>query len=89
MRRGYSPQTYLDLVQLIRSIIPEVSLTSDFIAGFCGETEVWAEGLFQPYLGQCAFTDSRRRPNYILYTTLLNYTKNRCPELEPKTDVPS
>lgn len=39
MGRGYSRELYLDLVTQIREIIPNVSLTSDFIAGFCGETD--------------------------------------------------
>ncbi|KAL2348572.1 hypothetical protein Fmac_002572 [Flemingia macrophylla] len=39
MRRGYTREAYLDLVQKIRSIIPDVALSSDFICGFCGETE--------------------------------------------------
>ncbi|XP_028854521.1 mitochondrial tRNA methylthiotransferase CDK5RAP1 isoform X2 [Denticeps clupeoides] len=39
MRRGYTREAYLQLVENIRRIIPGVSLSSDFIAGFCGETE--------------------------------------------------
>lgn len=39
MRRGYTRESYLELVERIRKIIPGVSLSSDFIAGFCGETE--------------------------------------------------
>ncbi|XP_037535238.1 CDK5 regulatory subunit-associated protein 1 [Nematolebias whitei] len=39
MRRGYSREAYLNLVKNIRQIIPDVSLSSDFISGFCGETE--------------------------------------------------
>lgn len=39
MRRGYTREAYIDLVHHIRDIIPEVALSSDFIAGFCGETE--------------------------------------------------
>lgn len=39
MRRGYTREAYLTLVDKIRTIIPGVSLSSDFIAGFCGETE--------------------------------------------------
>uniref|UniRef100_W8AWW6 CDK5RAP1-like protein n=1 Tax=Ceratitis capitata TaxID=7213 RepID=W8AWW6_CERCA len=39
MRRGYSRDAYLRLVDTIRSILPNVGLSSDFICGFCGETE--------------------------------------------------
>uniref|UniRef100_A0A671EIB6 CDK5 regulatory subunit associated protein 1 n=1 Tax=Rhinolophus ferrumequinum TaxID=59479 RepID=A0A671EIB6_RHIFE len=39
MRRGYSREAYVELIHHIREFIPGVSLSSDFIAGFCGETE--------------------------------------------------
>ncbi|XP_077059011.1 mitochondrial tRNA methylthiotransferase CDK5RAP1 isoform X2 [Siphateles boraxobius] len=39
MRRGYTREAYLELVENIRKIIPGVCLSSDFITGFCGETE--------------------------------------------------
>ncbi|RZC42590.1 UPF0004, Radical SAM, and/or TRAM domain containing protein [Asbolus verrucosus] len=39
MRRGYSREAYLELVDHIRYLLPEVSLSSDFICGFCGETD--------------------------------------------------
>ncbi|KAH9327019.1 hypothetical protein KI387_007197, partial [Taxus chinensis] len=39
MRRGYTREAYLELVERIRNIIPGAGLSSDFICGFCGETE--------------------------------------------------
>lgn len=39
MRRGYTREAYLELVDRIREILPDVSLSSDFICGFCGETD--------------------------------------------------
>jgi tRNA A37 methylthiotransferase MiaB len=39
MRRGYSREAYLDLIHHLRQLIPDVSLSSDFICGFCGETD--------------------------------------------------
>lgn len=40
MRRGYTREAYLELVENIKKVIPGVGLSSDFISGFCGETEV-------------------------------------------------
>ncbi|XP_071875230.1 CDK5RAP1-like protein [Bombus fervidus] len=39
MRRGYTREAYIDLVHHIREIIPNMCFSSDFITGFCGETE--------------------------------------------------
>ncbi|XP_044594021.1 CDK5RAP1-like protein, partial [Cotesia glomerata] len=39
MRRGYTRESYLELVNHIRELIPDIQLSSDFIAGFCGETD--------------------------------------------------
>lgn len=39
MRRGYTREAYLDLIHHIRSTVPDVAISSDFIAGFCGETD--------------------------------------------------
>jgi tRNA A37 methylthiotransferase MiaB len=39
MRRGYTKQSYLALVQRMKNRIPNITFTSDFICGFTGETE--------------------------------------------------
>lgn len=39
MRRNYSREAYLELVDTIRSVIPDVSLSTDMICGFCDETD--------------------------------------------------
>ena len=39
MRRPYTREQYLELVEKMRNIIPGVTLSTDIITGFCGETE--------------------------------------------------
>ncbi len=39
MRRGYSRETYLAKVQELREAIPDITLSTDIIVGFPGETE--------------------------------------------------
>lgn len=39
MRRGYTREAYLELVYRIKEFIPRISISTDLILGFCGETE--------------------------------------------------
>ena len=39
MRRKYDREWYLERVRKIHSVIPDCGITTDVIAGFCGETE--------------------------------------------------
>ena len=39
MRRGYTAEAYLKKIELLRSYIPDISLCTDIIVGFPGETE--------------------------------------------------
>ena len=39
MNRKYTREWYLDRIEAIRTIVPDCGLSTDIIAGFCGETE--------------------------------------------------
>lgn len=39
MRRGYTREAYLQLVDHVKNTIPGVGLSTDMICGFCGETD--------------------------------------------------
>ncbi len=39
MRRPYTREQYIDLTRHMKAMIPGLSLSTDLIAGFCGETE--------------------------------------------------
>lgn len=39
MKRGYTREWYLNRIDAIRKIIPDCSISTDMISGFCGETE--------------------------------------------------
>jgi tRNA-2-methylthio-N6-dimethylallyladenosine synthase len=39
MKRGYTVESYREMIDRVRSFIPDAAITSDFIVGFCGETD--------------------------------------------------
>lgn len=39
MKRGYTVEEYREMLARIRSFVPGAAVTSDFIVGFCGETD--------------------------------------------------
>ncbi|TWU62862.1 MULTISPECIES: tRNA (N6-isopentenyl adenosine(37)-C2)-methylthiotransferase MiaB [Crateriforma] len=39
MKRGYTVSDYLEMMERIERFLPEAAVSSDFIVGFCGETE--------------------------------------------------
>lgn len=39
MKRGYTIAEYMEMFERIETILPEAAVSSDFIVGFCGETE--------------------------------------------------
>lgn len=54
MNRHYTREQYLELVRKIRAGIPDISLTTDVIVGFPGETEEdFSETL--SLIRECAF----------------------------------
>ena len=40
MRRGYTREAYMELIAAARDLIPDLSLSTDIIVGFCGESEL-------------------------------------------------
>ncbi len=57
MKRGYTVGDYREMMQRIRETIPGCSVSSDFIVGFCGETEEsWQKSM--DLIRECRFKNS-------------------------------
>jgi tRNA-2-methylthio-N6-dimethylallyladenosine synthase len=54
MNRGYSRERYLEIVRLLKETIPHVTLSTDIIVGFPGETEAQFEDTLS-LMEECAF----------------------------------
>jgi tRNA-2-methylthio-N6-dimethylallyladenosine synthase len=39
MKRGYTVSDYMEMMERINKILPNAAISSDFIVGFCGETD--------------------------------------------------
>jgi len=59
MKRGYTLDLYRRRMDMLREIVPDIELSSDWIVGFCGETE-------EDYLGSERFLEEQQfAVNYI------------------------
>jgi tRNA-2-methylthio-N6-dimethylallyladenosine synthase len=57
MKRGYSVEDYREMMGRIRSVLPHAAVTSDFIVGFCGETEDDFQKTYD-LVAECRFKNS-------------------------------
>jgi threonylcarbamoyladenosine tRNA methylthiotransferase MtaB len=54
MRRPITTQRYLDMIETIRQVVPEIAITTDIISGFPGETEDLFQESFE-FIQKCNF----------------------------------
>jgi tRNA-2-methylthio-N6-dimethylallyladenosine synthase len=57
MKRGYTVEDYREMFGRIRATIPEAAVTSDFIVGFCGETDEDFQKTYE-LVAECRFKNS-------------------------------
>jgi tRNA-2-methylthio-N6-dimethylallyladenosine synthase len=57
MKRGYTVEDYREMLSRIRATIPDPAVTSDFIVGFCGETEDDFQKTYD-LVAECRFKNS-------------------------------
>ena len=57
MKRGYTVEDYREMMQRIRETVPNAALSSDFIVGFCGETDEDFEQTIE-LVEECRFKNS-------------------------------
>jgi tRNA-2-methylthio-N6-dimethylallyladenosine synthase len=57
MKRGYTTKDYYEMIDRIYSIMPEAAVASDFIVGFCGETDEDFQQTMQ-MVERCRFKNS-------------------------------
>jgi tRNA-2-methylthio-N6-dimethylallyladenosine synthase len=57
MKRGYTVEEYLEMMDRIRQTVPGCGVSSDFIVGFCGETEESFERSME-LVRRCRFKNS-------------------------------
>ena len=57
MKRGYTVEDYREMMQRIAHWLPDAAVSSDFIVGFCGETDEDFEGSVR-MLQECRFKNS-------------------------------
>lgn len=67
MARGYTYETYLEICEMAREIVPNINIASDFIVGFPGETdedfEKSKELIAEANIGQSYIFKYSTRPN--------------------------
>ena len=60
MKRGYTVEQYREMHDRIKKWIPSAAVTSDFIVGFCGETE-------EEFAASCAAVEQYRFKNSFIF----------------------